>query len=252
MRVLLVDDESAARRRLARLLGAFADVEIVGEAQNGLDALAIIESLKPDLVFLDIRMPELDGFGVIRAMPSTVKMPLVIFATSYDDHALEAFDANAVAYLLKPVEVPRLTSALERARQLLGSEKERAEDQERIQTLAVATQQLHRIVCRKHTQLLLLDPAEILWFYIDGGIVRAKTATDNYWANYQLNELEGGLDSKLFFRARREVLVNLSKVKSLKPYDGSTFALIMADSQETELIVSERRAKELRSRLPGL
>ena len=210
MRVLLVDDESSARRRLTRLLATYPDVEFVGQAQDGLEALGLLESTKPDLVFLDIRMPELDGFGVIRAIPPTVKMPLVIFATSYDEHALQAFDANAIAYLLKPVESERLTTALERARRVLGSDKERAENEERVQQLAVSGKRLHRIVCRKQNRLLLLDPAEILWFYIDGGIVRAQTASENYWANYQLNQLEGGLDPELFFRARREVLVNLS------------------------------------------
>jgi DNA-binding LytR/AlgR family response regulator len=252
MRVLLVDDESAARRRLTRLLATVSDVEIVGEAKNGLEAIGIIESLHPDLVFLDIRMPELDGFGVVRALPSSEKMPLVIFATGYDDYALEAFEANAVAYLLKPIEAPRLMSALERVRRLLASDQERAEDEERVQAIAASSKQLNRIVCRKHNRLILIDPAEVFWFYIDGGIVRAQTATENYWANYQLNQLEGGLDSEVFFRARRETLVNLTKVKSIRPYDGSTFALIMSDPQETELIVSERRAKELRSRLPGL
>ena len=252
MRVLLVDDETSARRRLARLLEVYSDVEIVGQAQDGLEALALMESTKPDLIFLDIRMPELDGFGVIRAIPSTLKMPLVIFATSYDEHALEAFDANAIAYLLKPIEVERLTSAVDRARRLLGSDKERAEDEQRVQAMAVSGKRLQRIVCRKHNRLVLLDPTEILWFYIDGGIVRAQTASENYWANYQLNQLEAGLDPELFFRARREVLVNLSKIRSLKPYDGSTFVLVMSDPHETEVLVSERRAKDLRSRLPGL
>jgi two-component system, LytTR family, response regulator len=233
-------------------LEAFPDVEIVGQAQDGLDALTLIESTKPDLVFLDIRMPELDGFGVIRAMPPTLKMPLVIFVTSYDEHALEAFEANAIAYLLKPVEMERLTTALERARRLLSSEHERAEDEMHIHALADSSKRLHRIVCRKNNRLLLLDPGEILWFYIDSGIVRAKTVSDNYWVSYQLNRLEDGLDPELFFRARREILVNLLKVKSIKPYDRSTFMLVMADPQETELLVSERQAKELRSRLPGL
>ena len=248
----ILDDETSARRRLSRLLAAYPDVEIVGEAQDGLEALALMESTKPDLIFLDIRMPELDGFGVIRAIPSTLKMPLVIFATSYDEHALEAFDANAVAYLLKPIEVERLTSALDRARRLLGSDIERAEEEEHIQAMAVSSKRLHRIVCRKHNRFILLDPAEILWFYIDGGIVRVQTASENYWANYQLNQLEAGLDPELFFRARREVLVNLSKIRCVKPYDGSTFVLVMTDPHETELLVSERRAKDLRSRLPGL
>jgi len=252
MRVLIVDDEPSARRRLARLLEVYSDVEIVGQAQDGLEALAHMESTKPDLVFLDIRMPELDGFGVIRAIPATLKMPLVIFATSYDEHALEAFEANAIAYLLKPIEPDRLTSALERARRLLESDKERAENQERVQEVAICGKRLHRIVCRKQSRFLLVDPTEILWFYIDEGIVRAQTASENYWANYQLNQLEAGLDPELFFRARREVLVNLSKIKCVKPYDGSTFALVMTDLHETELLVSERRAKDLRSRFPGL
>ena len=252
MRVLLVDDENSARRRLARLLEAFIDVEIVGEARDGLEALAHIESLTPDLVFMDIRMPELDGFGVVRAIPSTMKMPLVIFATSYDEHALQAFEANAIAYLLKPVEVDRLTAALERARRLFASETERNEDEQRLQSLAAIGERLERIVCRRQNRFFLLDPAEILWFYIDEAIVRAQTENENYWVNYQLNQLESGLDPKIFFRARREILVNLSRVKSVKPYDSSTFALVMSDPHQTELLVSERRAKQLRQRLPGL
>ena len=252
MRVLLVDDETSARRRLARLLASSADVVIVGEAEDGLEALLLMESTKPDLMFLDIRMPELDGFGVIQAIPSTVKMPLVIFATSYDDRALDAFNANAIAYLLKPIELDRLASALDRARRLLASDKERAEDEVRVKSLEVSEQRLHRIVCRKHNRFLLLDPTEILWFYIDGGTVRAQTSSENYWVNYQLNQLEAGLDPELFFRARREILVNLSQVKSVRPYDSSTFVLVMTDPRETELLVSERRAKDLRFRLPGL
>jgi DNA-binding LytR/AlgR family response regulator len=252
MRVLLVDDENSARRRLRRLLAEVPDVEIVGEAADGLEAVAHIESLKPDLVFLDIRMPELDGFGVVRAIPTAIRMPLIVFATSYDEHALEAFEANAIAYLLKPVEVERLTAALERARRLLASESERNEDEQRVQSVAGTEKRLQRIVCRKANRFVLLDPFEILWFYIDAGIVRAQTATEDYWVNYQLNQLESGLDSETFFRARREVLVNLSKVKSIKPYDSSTFALVMSDSNQTELLVSERRARELRQRLPGL
>lgn len=237
MRVLLVDDEPSARRRLARLLATFPDVELVGEAQDGLDALAVMESTKPDLVFLDIRMPELDGFGVIRAFPPAAKMPLVIFATSYDDHALEAFEANAIAYLLKPVETERLTIALERARRLLGSETERAEDEARMHALADSSKRLHRIVCKKGNRYLLLDPSEVLWFYTESGIVRARTASESYWVNYQLNQLESGLDPERFFRSRREILVNLLKVKSVKPYDRSTFMLVMDDSGETELLV---------------
>jgi DNA-binding LytR/AlgR family response regulator len=252
MKVLLVDDEASARRRLARMLSAHSDVEIVGEAQDGLEALHLAETLQPQVMFLDIQMPELDGFGVVRAMASSAAMPLILFATSFDQHALQAFDANAIAYLLKPIEPARLEVAIERARRLLASEVDLHQEEQRVQAAAGAGKRLQRVVCRKGHTLLLLDPEDILWFYIDGGIVKAKTATDTYWVNYQLAQLESGLDEETFFRARRELLVNLHRVKSIKPYDRSSFTLTMTDASETELLVSERQAKELRQRLPGL
>lgn len=252
MRVLLVDDEASARRRLARMLSTYDEVEIAGEAQDGLEALNLLEALKPDLMFLDIQMPELDGFGVVRGMSSSAPTPLIIFATSFDQHALAAFEANAIAYLLKPIEPARLETAMDRVRRLLDSEIERAEDRERVHAIAGFNKQLQRVVCRKGHSVVLLNPEDIFWFYIDGGIVKARTASETYWVNYQLAQLEGGLDGYSFFRARREILINLSRVKLIKPYDRSTFMLTMADADETELLVSERQAKELRQRLPGL
>jgi DNA-binding LytR/AlgR family response regulator len=252
MKVLIADDESSARRRLIRLLAAYSEVEIVGEAQDGLAALNLIDTLKPDVIFLDIQMPEIDGFGVIRALPPSAPMPLIIFATSFDQHALAAFEANAIAYLLKPIEPARLDVVMDRLRRLLTSEAERAEDEERVQGVAGVVKRLQRVVGRKGQHVVLLDPEQILWFYMDGGIVKARTASDTYWVNYQLAQLEAGLNAEIFFRARREVLVNLRNVSSIKPYDRSTFVLTMADAASTELLVSERQAKELRQRLPGL
>lgn len=252
MRALLVDDESSARRRLTRLLTLYSDVQIVGEAQDGLEALSMIETLGPDLIFLDIQMPELDGLGVVRAIPSGAPRPLIIFVTSFDQHALAAFEANAIAYLLKPVEPARLEAAIKRVRRLLASNTERLDEEERIEAVASVVKRLQRVVCRKGHDILLLDPKEVLWFYMEDGIVKAKTANDALWVNYQLSQLETGLDAATFFRARRDVLVNLLRVRSIKPYDRSTFVLTMADSAGTELLVSERQAKELRNRLPGL
>ena len=252
MKVLIVDDELSAQRRLARLLAKYADVEIVAEAQDGLEALQRIDSHHPDVVFLDIQMPELDGFGVVRGLPQIAQAPLFVFATSYDEHALAAFEANAVAYLLKPVEEDRLAIVMERLQRLLASSSDRAGEEERLSRVAASDQRLHRLVCRKGNGVSLLEPSEILWFYTDGGIVRARTATETYWVNYQLNQLEASLDPSLFFRARREVLVNLDRVKGIKSFDRSSFLLVMKDSAATELQVSERQAKELRQRLPGL
>ncbi len=251
MRILLVDDEASARRRLVRMLGVHTDAEIVGEAGDGLEALHLCDTLQPDLMFLDVQMPELEGFGVVRALPPAPAAPLIVFATSFDQHALAAFEANAIAYLLKPIEPARLAAAMERARRLLVSDTERVEDERRIQSAAF-TRRLQRLVCRKGRSIVLLEPEQILWFYIDGGIVKARTATDTYWVNYQMAQLEETLDPDLFFRSRRECLINLSHVKSIQLYDRSTFMLVMADPDETELLVSERQAKELRQRLPGL
>ena len=252
MKAFLVDDESSARRRLARLLVAYDDVEIVGEAQDGLEALNLLSTLSPDVMFLDIQMPEIDGFGVIRALPASTPMPLIIFATSFDQHALAAFEANAIAYLLKPIEPARLDLAIQRVRRLLSSEAERVEDEARVQAVAGAVKSLQRVVGRKGHSVVLLHPDDILWFYTESGIVKARTTSESYWVNYQLAELEAGLDADTFFRARREALVNLHRVQSITPYDRSTFVLTMADGAKTELLVSERQAKELRRRLPGL
>src|SRR5690242_2335730 len=120
MRTLIVDDEPDARDRLARLLGAHPEVVLAGQAHDGLDALEKIEELRPDLLFLDVEMPGLSGFEVVRAIPPDVPLPLVIFATGYDQHALAAFEVNAIAYLLKPIEPERLAQAIERAQRLHG------------------------------------------------------------------------------------------------------------------------------------
>lgn len=252
MKAILIDDEISARRRLARLLSAHADVEITGEACDGLEGLELIEAVRPDVVFLDIQMPELDGFAMIRALPETVPLPLVIFATSYDHHALAAFEANAVAYLLKPIEAERLATALTRARCLLASKPERDAADQLTRAVSQSVKRLQRIVCRKGNNLLLVEPPEVLWFYIDGGIVRARTASETFWVNYQLNQLEAALDPEMFFRARREVLLNLKRVKRVRNCERSTFIVTMSDGAETEHVVSERHAKELRQRLPGL
>lgn len=253
MRTLIVDDEADARARLTRLLAAYEEVTVIGEAQNGLEAIEKTEELVPDLLFLDIEMPGLKGFEVLRSIPPSTPSPLVIFTTGYDQHALAAFQANALAYLLKPVEPERLSTAVERAHRLCAQPADKKAEQDR---LARATDQapvmLRQIVCRKHGRALLVSAEEVLWFQMQDGIVRANTATDSYWVNYQLAELEEGLPSKLFFRARREVLVNVTRIKEIKPYFKSSFLLVMSDPASTEIAVSERQARPFRQRLPGL
>jgi two-component system, LytTR family, response regulator len=253
MRGLIVDDEESGRERLRRLLAAHPDVAIVGEARDGVDAVQQIEKLRPDLLFLDIEMPGLGGFEVLQALPASVTLPLVIFVTGYDQHALAAFDANALAYVLKPVEPDRLAQAVERARKLHGTPGEPARAGEHILKVARETPKtLRQIVCRKRDRLLLMPPDQILWFQVEDGLVKAHTATETFWVNYQLGELEAGLPEGVFFRARREVLVNLACIKEIKPYFKSGFLLTMADAAGTEIAVSERQAKAFRQLIPGL
>ena len=252
MNCIIVDDEEAARSRLRRMLAAYPDLEIVGEARDGLEAVQAIETVRPALVFLDIELPGLTGLEVLRSLPSGTPMPLVIFVTGYDQHALAAFEADALAYLLKPVETERLAQAVERARKLAGAggDGERAHIAEVARRAPAAP--LRQIVCRKADRVVLMPPEQILWFQVEDGIVKAHTASGTFWVNYQLGELEAGLPGDLFFRARREVLVNISRIREIRPYFKSGFLLIMPDAAGTEIVVSERQARGFRQRIPGL
>lgn len=253
MKCLIVDDEAPARSRLGRLLRAHPEVEIAGEASNGLEAIEQIEQIRPDVVFLDIQMPGLDGFGVLRSLPAGEPKPVVVFVTGFDQHALEAFEANALAYLLKPVEAERLTLVLERAGRLCIHQEQRADDDRRsAETARALTPKLAQIVGRKRDRLLLLSPGDIVFFAAEDGLIKAKTATESYLVNHQLAELETSLAEGNFFRARRQVLVNLRAVKEIRPYFKSSFLLIMNDAGATEIAVSERQAKQLRRRIRGL
>jgi len=254
MRSLIVDDEANARARLARMLQRHAEIAVIGEARDGLEAVEMIERLQPDLLFLDIEMPGLNGFQVLGSV-TEVPLPLVIFVTGYDEHALAAFEANALAYLLKPVEPDRLALAVERALKLTASASEREREHERTNIRRVVQESpdtLRQIVCRRQGRIVLLPAEQILWFQVEDGLVKAKTTNDSFWVNHQLVELESALPSNLFFRARREVLVNLSKIKEIKPYFKSGFLLVMSDAAGTEIAVSERQVHPLRQHLPGL
>jgi len=252
VRALVIDDETAARERLRRLLQDLPQVEIIGEAKNGLAAVQQIEALNPDVIFLDIQMPGIDGFQVLRELSDPFQIPLVIFATGFEQHALRAFKENALGYLLKPIDPDQLRTAVNRAERLLRSDRERLEEKARAQRAAKGAQTLNSIIGRKHNTYFLLKQDEVLWFVIVDGIVKARTASDQFSLNHQFGELEESLQNSNFFRARRDVLVNLNHVRVIRPYDRSTYALEMTDDQKTEFIVSERQARLLRERLPGL
>src|SRR5262245_3845368 len=253
LRTLLIDDEQAARSRLRRMLQPHEYLDIIGEARDGLEATQMIESERPGLVFLDIQMPGLDGFEVLRAVGSTAPLPLVIFVTGYDEHALRACQAQALAYLLKPVEQEMLDSMVTRAWSLFRySELQNAEEAQVRRALDAAPAKLERIVARRANHMLLLDPSEICFFSTESGIVRVNTATQSYWVNYTMGELEAALSPRRFFRAHRSTLINLDQVKEIRPDARSSFQLVMNDGARTVVDVSERQGKVLRTLIPGI
>ncbi len=250
IRAFLADDEQAARSRLRRLLDRHPQIKIIGEAANGLEAVEAIERLRPELLFLDVQMPGLSGFEVLKGLSKDVPRPLTIFV---NEHALEAFRARAIAYLLKPIEEDHLREMIERAGQLLASNPSREEEDQNVnRLLGDDLPPMEQIVARKANRVFLLDPADALFFYMDSGIVRVRVENDTYWVNYQLGELEQALVSRGFFRARRSTLVNLKRVKEVRSDPRSNFVLVMCDARNTEVDVSERQGRALRARIPGL
>lgn len=259
MRVLIADDEAAARSRLRRLLAPETDLEVLADATDGLETVRLIEEMRPDLVFLDIEMPGLSGLDAIRSLPPECPVPLVIFVTGYDEHALNAFRVHALAYLLKPLDPEELACAIDRARRLHAYENPSpAPDSAAPADEAIArfardyTPPLRQIVGRKQGRILLMPIAEIRHFALDQGILRAHTETESFWVNFQIGELEERLAAERFFRARREVLVNLDHVREIRPYFKSGLLLIMNDAADSEIIVSDRQVPQLRLRMPGL
>jgi two-component system, LytTR family, response regulator len=251
LKTLIIDDEAAARSRLRKLLGAHPEVEIIGEARNALEALAQIEQRQPDLLLLDVQMPGLNGFELLRALPSATPLPLVIFATGYDQYALAAFETNAIGYLLKPINRERLGQAIERACKLSLSETLANEERARLREVVQQATPLEQIVARKRDRFVLLPLEQIFFLRVEDGLLHVKTEAESYWTDYQINELETRLPHPPFFRAHRAVLVNLRKVKEIAPFEKNTYLLLMNDRAGSEIQVSARQAQKLRALLWG-
>jgi two-component system response regulator LytT len=233
IRVVIVDDEELARTRIRGLLADFDDLECVGEAENGLEAVERIRELGPDLVFLDIQMPGMDGFEVLASLDD---VPLVIFATAYDEYALKAFEVNSIDYLLKPIEKERLASAVERARELLAGGRELGREIERIAGL-VRSRGVERLPVQKGRKIVLVDHADIVWIEASEGLVFVHTADQR-------------LDPASFFRTHRSSIVNLNHVVEIVPWFGGKYKIVVDDAARSELVLSRARAKALRAIFP--
>jgi two-component system LytT family response regulator len=240
MRTLIVDDEVPARERLKRLLTDVEGVDLVGEAEDGIQAVEMIEADKPDLVFLDIQMPGLDGFGVIEALEDP---PLIIFVTAYDQYAIQAFEVNALDYLLKPFTRQRLEKAVRRARQELADEEDvAARLGPLLESLAAQGRYLARLAVRARDRIRVLDVSEVDWIGVEGERVTVYVGDEVYSVRRTLGELEARLDPARFFRAHRSAIVNLDRVAEVIPWFKGSHKLRLATGVEVELSRAQARA----------
>jgi two-component system LytT family response regulator len=252
LRVLLADDEPLVRRDLARLLADQPDVEVVGEARNGLEALELIEALAPDVVFLDVQMPELDGLGVVAALDPD-HAPAIIFVTAFDYYALQAFDAAAVDYLLKPFDPVRGRRALERARALLtGSRGAQLDVAEAALTGAAgsARRYLDRIAARGTRIVTVIDVPDVTWIEAADNYVRFHTSAGTHLSRRRMRDLERLLDPGHFARVHRSAIVNLHRVRELRSLGDGDQEILLDDG--TRLTLTRKYRQAFESRFGGI
>jgi DNA-binding LytR/AlgR family response regulator len=251
-RCLIVDDEAPAREELRFLLSGFDDVQVVGEATNGEEALVLLRSIPYDVVLLDIRMPGGTGLEVAGELQSMERPPAVIFTTAHPDHAVDAFDLAAADYLLKPFDAARLRKALDRA--LAASpddvDPDDAEPEPRAERAPGQRRGRGRIPVQRGDRTVLVDEQQIVYASAARGYSYLKLAEERVLVSFSLAELEKRL-SDSFFRAHRSYLVNLDYVRELAPDFKGTLELVMGDRQRSRVEVSRRQARELR-RVLGL
>ncbi len=250
---LIVDDEPLARRGIALRLARHPDIDIVAEAANGREALAAISQHLPALMFLDVQMPGIDGFQVLRSLPAT-QLPLTVFVTAYDEYATHAFEANALDYLLKPIDETRLDSALERARRslrsrnadencarllsLLGNVSGRPDltlDEALRDTDSLGKQPEDRFVIKDSGRILRVPPHNILWIDAAGDYMCVHTETDTHVLRATMHELEGRLDPRIFQRIHRSTIVNVAHVRELRTHLNGEYFLILDSGQQLKL-----------------
>lgn len=253
LRVLIADDERPARTFLKNLLQNFENVEVIAEAQNGVEALELIEKTKPDLAILDLQMPELSGLEIVKMLKREA-LPLVAFATAYDEYAVQAFEVNAVDYLLKPIESERLRETLNRVQERLEQTDFREKESANLRAAVTAYEEtrnqsvLERIPIRQRDEILLLPTREIISIVADGELLQITTVrNDRYTINFRLKDLEARLDAAKFVRLSRGILVNIDYISRISPMPGGTYSVTLKNNQQ--LSVSRLQSKILREQL---
>ena len=251
IKTLIVDDEALARRRLRRLLEAERDADVVGEAANGRDAISAIHELQPDLLFLDVQMPEMDGFGVLEEVGAE-QMPAVIFVTAFDQYAVRAFEVHALDYLLKPFDADRLRGAFERARQHVANGGQAPQNQQQqimalLESLAAERRDpgpggaraperpADRLMIKSSGRVYFVKVSEIDYVEAAGNYVRLHVGKDAHLLRETMNGVETRLDSGQFLRIHRSTIVNLDRVKEMQPWFSGEYVVIMKDGTQLKL-----------------
>jgi len=259
LRVLVVDDEPLARDELCFQLGRHGNVQLVAQAANGLEALKAVDEHLPDLVFLDIQMPGLGGFEVARhLLEHHPRPPAVVFVTAFDQRAIEAFDVNAVDYLLKPVEETRLQQALARARRRLEAERPAAEIESPltgqiekiVKMMAERQARRDQVAIKVGDRLILVQAEEIIYASLTDESINIVAGQVAGTSSYRtLDDLQALLDPDVFWRVHRSHLVNINKIKEIVPWFSRNYILRMKDAKSTEIPVSRSQTKRLREYL---
>jgi two-component system, LytTR family, response regulator LytT len=247
---LIVDDEQLAQNELSYLLRDFPEIEVLQTASNGLEALKAIEELEPELVFLDVQMPGLDGLGVIgKIRERGGPVPHFVLTTAFDQYAVEAFRLEALDYLLKPFEKERLAESVARAKRLF-EERQQPEDKAAETAAPRPTIQRTKLLVRTNNRNLIIDAQDMIYATIDDGLITVVTQHFEGQSNYRtIEELQSNLDPELFWRVHRSFLVNINRIREVIPWFKSSFQLRMDDKKQTEIPVSRIQTKRLRTLL---
>jgi two-component system LytT family response regulator/two-component system response regulator LytT len=247
---IIVDDEQLSREELSFLLKSVADVEVVAQGSNGVEAIQLIREHNPQLVFLDVQMPGLDGFGVLKKLVDKKHpLPQIVFATAFDQYAVRAFEVNAVDYLLKPFDKNRVAQSVEKARRKISEAPSPTQRIESLINLLEQQQKPHqqKVLLRSAGRLILVDQKDICYAAIDEGVITVATSAMEGHSNCRtLEELLESLDPNLFWRAHRSHVVNINHIKEVLPWFKSSYQLRMADRKHTELPVSRAQTRRLR------